>query len=201
MQADFAIECGADDECLEIPWASEDGTLRFIDMRENPELIGELDEVRRFPELGEFLRSANSRPSAFHSAKCDAGFTREMTLEDEIFGTAGKFGSYVDLLFSSPMLRISFERQEATARRLTELLRKSQEMPAAAEFLVRRCFLPGEPDGFYFTCYVFGYSEDEGEARKLWGIALQLVGSALVQVSAEIHPELRSETGEAPVST
>ena len=186
VQADFSIECGADDECLEIPWASQDGRLHYIDVREKPERITELEEVRQFPELGEFLRSVNSRVSAFQSAKCDAGFTREMTPEDEIFGTAAKFGSYVDFLFVSPGLRSSFVRQEATARRLTELLQRTPEMPAAVEFLVRRCFFPEEPDGFYFTCYVFGYSEDEEDARKLWGIALRLVGNGLAQVSAEI---------------
>ena len=76
------------------------------------------------------MRSVNSRLSAFQSAKCDAGFTREMTLEDEIFGTTAKFGSYVDFLFVSPGLRSSFERQEDTARRLTELLQRAPEMPA-----------------------------------------------------------------------
>ena len=187
MQVDFSVECGADDGCLEIPWASENGALRYVDLKENPEQIEELDEVQRFPELGKFLRSVNSNVSAFQSAKCDAGFTREMTLEDEVFGTAGKFGSYVDLLFPSPVLRSSFERQEATARRLTELLRRAPEMPAVVEFLVRRCYFPGETrDGFYFTCYVFGYSDDEHDARKLWGIALRLVGSVLLQVSAEV---------------
>ena len=186
MQADFSIECGADDECLELPWASQDGALRYVDLKENLALIGELDEVRQFPELGELLGSVNSQISAFQSAKCDSGFTRDMTLEDEVFGTDGKFGSYVDFLFAAPGLRSSLERQEATARRLTELLRLAPEMPAAVEFLVRRCFFPGEPDGFYFTCYVFGYSEEEAEARKLWGIALRLVGNALVQVSAEL---------------
>ena len=186
MQADFSVECGADDECLEIPWASEDGAVRYVELRENLEGVGGLEEVRRCPELGEFLRSVNSRLSAFQSAKCDTGFTREMTLEDEVFGTTGKFGSYVDFLFVAPGLRSSFERYEASARSLTDLLRRAPEMPAAAEFLVRRCFVPGEPDGFYFTCYVFGYSDDEDEARKLWGIALQMVGNALGQVSAEL---------------
>ena len=186
MQADFSIECGADDECLELPWSSENGALRYIDARENPELIGDLEEVQQFPELGEFLRSVNSRLSAFQSAKCDAGFTREMTLEDEMFGTAAKFSSYVDFLFVSPELRSSFERQEAAAGQLTELLRSAPEMPGAVELLVRRCFFPGEPDGFYFTCYVFGYSDDEDTARKLWSIALRLVENALVQLSAEM---------------
>jgi hypothetical protein len=35
------------------------------------------------------------------------------------------------------------------------------------------------------TCYVFGYSDNEEEARKHWGIALRLLGRALVQISTE----------------
>jgi hypothetical protein len=189
VQADFSIECGAGDEGLEIPWVSVDGALRYVDLKKNPELIADLNEARRFPEIAEFLRSVNSPRSAFQTAKCDAGFTEEMTVEDEVFGTSGKFGSYVDVLFASPLARGSFEKNEACARNLVRLLQLAPEMPAAAEFLVRRCFFPGghETDGFYMTCYVFGYSDDEDEARKNWGIALRLVGSALVQVSAKIR--------------
>jgi hypothetical protein len=187
MQADFSIECGVDDECLEMPWASEDGSLRYVDLKETPALIADLDETRRYPELAEFLRSANSPHSAFHTAKCDAGFTRQMTLEDEVFGTTGKFGSYVDVLFTSPEIRRSFEQHEAAARSLTTLLQRAPEMQASAEFLVRRCFYAHDSalDGFYITSYVFGYSENEDDARKHWGIALRLVGGALVQLSAE----------------
>ena len=187
MQAEFSIECGAEDERLEIPWASEDGALRYVNLKENPALIVDLDEARQYPEIADFLRTANSARGAFQTAKCDAGFTNEMTVEDEPFGTSGKFGSYVDVLFAAPAVRRSFERNEDCARSLVRLLRRGPEMPASAEFLVRRCFFADdrEPDGFYITCYVFGYSDNEEDARKHWGIALRLVGSALVQISAE----------------
>ena len=94
MQADFSIECGADDECLEIPWASEDGSLSYRDLKRNPEFIEHLTEVQKYPELGEFLHAINSIESVFQTAKCDAWFTSEITPEEEIFEAAGKFGSY-----------------------------------------------------------------------------------------------------------
>lgn len=188
MQADFSIECGAKDECLEIPWASEDGGLRYVDLKANPALIAELEEARRYPGIADFLRTANSPRSAFQTAKCDAGFTHEMTVEDEPFGTSGKFGSYVDVMFASTLERGSFKQNESCARNLVRLLQRAPEMPASAEFLVRRCLFTdhgADADGFYMTCYVFGYSDDEEEARKHWGVALLLVGSALVQISTE----------------
>jgi hypothetical protein len=139
VQADFSIECGADDECLEIPWASEDGALRYVDLKQNPALIADLDEARHFPEIADFLRITNSAGSAFQTAKCDAWFTQELTVEDEPFGTSGKFGSYVDVLFASPVARRSLEQNEACVGSLVCWLQRAPEMPASAEFLVRRC--------------------------------------------------------------
>ncbi len=185
MQADFSIECGADDECLEMPWASEDGALRYVDLKENPALIADLEEARRFPEIAEFLRNVNSRQSPFQTAKCDAWFTREMTA-DEVFGASGKFGSYVDFLFASSPLRRSLEQHEVVAADLVRVLQSAPEMQASVEFLVRRCYFHSEAgmaDGFYFTSYVFGYSETEDKARQHWGIALSLVSNVLAQIS------------------
>jgi hypothetical protein len=192
VQADFSIECGAGDECLEMPWASDDGALRHVDLKQDLARIADLEEAQRFPELADFLRAINSPRSAFHTAKCDAGFTHEMTVEDEFFGTNGKFGSYVDVLFTSPVLQCSFEQHEAIARNLVELLHRAPEAPAAMELLVRRCYSSMEnaaPEGFYLTCYVFGYSDTEVEARQHWGIALHRVANALTQVSAAIEKE------------
>jgi hypothetical protein len=193
VQADFSIECGAEDECLAIPWASEDGALQYVDLKKNPARIADLNEARRFPEIADFLRAANSPRSAFQTAKCDAGFTHEMTVEDEPFATSAKFGSYVDVLFCSPHRCSSFEGNEACARNLVRWLQRAPQMAAAAEFLVRRCFFTddgSEAGGFYMTCYIFGYSDDEAEARELWGSALHLLEGALVQISAEMEKEV-----------
>jgi hypothetical protein len=190
VQADYSVECGAGDECLEMPWVSDDGALRYVDLRQDLARIADLEEARRFPELADFLRAINSPRSGFQSAKCDAGFTREMTVEDELFGTDGKFGSYVDVLFTSPVLQSSFEQHEATARNLVQLLQRAPETPAVMELLVRRCYSSIEnaaPEGFYFTCYIFGYSDSEVEARQHWGIALHLAANALAQISADIE--------------
>lgn len=187
MQADFSIECGADDESLEIPWASEGGALRYVDLKQNPTLIEELDEARRLPELAKFLRSVNSRTSALQTAKCDAGFTRELTLEDEIFETTGKFWCYVDVFFTSLGQRASFDQNKSAAETLVLHLKKQSEFQAAAEFLVRRCYFGRElsEDGFYITCYVFGYADDEKEARRRWGSALRFLESSLRRISTE----------------
>ena len=199
MQADFSVECGADNECLEIPWSSGDGLVRYADLRRQPELIDSIEEARNFPELREFLKMVNAPTSALQSAKCDAWFTTELNAEEEIFGAPAKFGSYVDVIFADAASRSALSTHEHLARDLVRLLARAPEMPAAAEFLIRRAWFhyPSagrQPiEGFYLTCYVFGYGSDEEQSRKLWDIALKLFANAMVQISAKLRA---AETGQ-----
>ncbi len=189
MEADFAVELGAGDETLEFPWAAADGGLRYYDLKHQPELLLEIDEARRVPELGEFLAAINSPVCILETAKCDSWASTEINPDEEIFGAAWKSGSYVDLLFSQESPRFSFAEHEQLARRITELLKRVPEIPAAAELIIRRCFYHTSPamrDGFYITCYLFGYGDDETQARQRWAIALKLVENAIRQISARI---------------
>jgi len=194
VQADFAVELGADDETLEMPWAAEDGGLRYHDLKRHPELLSKLDEVARAPELGEFLCKVNSPQSPLETAKCDFWSTTEINPEEEIFEATHKFGSYVDLFFSDEAKRFSFPQHEQLAKQLTKLLQRAPDMPVAVEFLIRRCYYhekeeaPGEEDirdGFYITFYLFGYGDDEAKSRQNWVIGLKLVRSAIRQLSAK----------------
>jgi hypothetical protein len=180
VEADFAVELGAEDETLEFPW-SGGGALRYYDLKHQPELLALVEEARDLRPLSEFLAALNAFSSPFETAKCDAWSTGEMNPEEEIYGAACKFGSYVDLLFSDDR-RFSFPVHENMVKRWTSLLQRVPEIPAAAEFIVRRCFFQGEArDGFYITLYVFGYGEDEAHARTEWAIGLKLVENAIRQ--------------------
>ncbi len=185
MQADFAVELGRDDETLEIPWASENGP-RYYDLKRHPELLREVEEAQRFRELGEFLTAVNSNAGVLETAKCDVWSSTEINPEEEIFAAAHKFGSYVDILFSDDLPRFSFADHEQWAKRLNDLLKKAPEIPAAAEFLIRRCYYHGADgmrEGFYITLYMFGYGEDEPQSRQRWAVGLKLVENAILQVS------------------
>jgi hypothetical protein len=186
VQADFAVELAAEDETLELPWAAGDG-LRYYDLKRQPELLLDLEEARRTPELGEFLTAVNSPASLIETAKCDVWSTTEMTVEDEIFGAPCKFGSYVDLLFTDQVSRFSFPQHEQWAKRIIQLLKRVPEIPSSAEFLIRRCFYHESSEireGFYMTLYLFGYGDDESQARQQWGIGLKLVDNAIRQLAA-----------------
>ena len=191
MQADFAVELGAEDETLEIPWAAESGSPRYCDLKRHPELLSTLEEAVRAPELGEFLCKVNSPQSPLETAKCDTWPSTEISPEEEIFEATHKFGSYIDLFFSDEAKRFSFPEHESLAKRLVRLLQRAPEIEAAAEFLIRRCYyheqeeIPGQQeirDGFYVTFYLFGYGKDEVRSRQNWAIALKLVESAVRQL-------------------
>jgi hypothetical protein len=187
VEADFAVELGADDETLEFPWAAADGGPRYYDLKRRPELLLEIEEARRAPELGEFLASTNSSSSILETAKCDCWASDDINPEEEIFGAAHKFGSYLDLLFSHENSRFSFAEHESLVGRITALLKRVPEIPAAVEFIIRRCFYhqgAATQDGFYVTFYLFGYGDDEPQARQRWAIGLKLVENAIRQISA-----------------
>jgi hypothetical protein len=186
MQADYAIELGAADATLDFPWASPDGGPRYFDLKRYPELISQVEEAVKIPELAGFLLAVNAASAPLESAKCDAWSSSEMDPEEEIFGAAWKFGSYVDLVFSGEE-RFSFAEHEKLVKRLVELLKRAPEIPALVEFMVRRGFFGrgNGREGFYLTFYLFGYSKDAENARRQWGIALKLAENAIRQVCSE----------------
>ena len=185
MEAEFSVELGSDDEVLEFPWMDADSRLRYYDLKRQPELLLEVEEARQFPELAAFLATINLPACKLESAKCDAWFTTDLRPEDDIFGASGKFGGYVDVIFSGPE-RFSFAAHEKLAQHLTRLLQRVPEIPAAAECLIRRCYFhDGDQtaDGFYFTVYLFGYGEDAERSRQRWAIGLKLLANAILQLS------------------
>ena len=184
MQVDFTVELGADDETLELPWAGPDGGPRYFDLKRKPEALEQLEEGARFPELAEFLAAVNSPLGPLETAKCDAWVTTEIHPQEESFGAPWKFGSYVDLVFTDRAARFSFEAHEKLLENLTGLLKHVPDLPASAEFLLRRCFYHEAEavlEGYYVTFYLFGYGKDGLKAREQWGIALRLAHHAIAQ--------------------
>ena len=204
MDATVSVELGAEDACLEIPWQA--GELRYCDLKRQPELLLELPESRNH-EMAEFLAAINSALSMLETAKCDAWLSDRMEEQESLYAATWKFGSYVDLIFADPKARFEFSGHENFARRCAALLRRAPDVPAAAEFIVRRCHYAagaagnsGAADGFYLTFYLFGYGDDEDEARRRWGIALKIVENALLQLSA-LHRRGSDQTAALPPAT
>jgi hypothetical protein len=190
VQADFSVELGADDPTLELPWASSDPAVQYYDLKSHPELLPQVVEAQENEALAEFLADINVPHCLVQTAKCDTWSSQQMDVEDEPFGAALKYESYIDLAPAADGPRYSFPEIEDLGRKLVRLLQRAPEIPAAAEFVVRRCYYHAEGErsaprqGFYLTFYLSGYGEDEREAQQRWSIALQLVANALLQLSA-----------------
>jgi hypothetical protein len=187
MQADYSVELGREDPALELPWQSADGASRYYDLKRHPDLVLQIPEAARSPELSAFLSRINAPEFPLQSAKCDTWYSREISPEEEIFGEAGKLVSYVDLIFAGNGPRLSLERHEMLAKNLCALLKRAPDMSASVELVIRRCFyhLADNPDesssGFSITTYVSGFGNDESEAHRRWSIALTMLQHALVQ--------------------
>jgi hypothetical protein len=165
-----------------MPWAAEAGGPRYYDVKRHPELLVKVAEAQSSQEMRQFLCAVNAPASTLETAKCDLWSSTEINAEEEIVGATHKFGSYVDLLFSDASSRFSFAQHEQLAKLLTELLQEGPEIPAAAEFLIRRCYYHDEKgirDGFYITFYLFGYGNDEDQSREHWAVGLKLVENVI----------------------
>ena len=140
MHADFSVELGRDDPALEIPWSSDDPSVRYIDLKQCPELVLRIPEAVVHPEISAFLTRINAPGFPLATAKCDAWNSREISPEEEIFGADRKFVSYVDLFFVDDRHRCSFEKNEGLAKELCRLLNHAPDMVATVEVVVRRCY-------------------------------------------------------------
>jgi hypothetical protein len=184
MFAEWSVELGRNDPVLEIPWRSDDGSERFLDLKRQPELLLEIPEACTYNELASFLDWANSPNSQLETAKCDVWSTSEMDTDDEVFGEAVKFSSYVDLIFPA-VARNGFPECERFVQTLARMLRQAPDLSSAAQFIVRRCWdhRGGEKgsESFYITFYLHGYGADVQEARKRWAIGLALAQNAIKQ--------------------
>lgn len=192
MDVDWSVELGADDPTLAVPWSSEDGSLRYYDLRARPDLLLYVDEASQHSELGAFLVAINSQTSVLQSAKCDAWTSRDLNQAEGIYGATLKFCSYVDLFFADRPLRTDFGRHEGFVRKLTALLQHAPQISASAELIVRRAHYEhdhGVEEGFYFTFELCGYGDDEHDAKKRWRIALDLIANAILQLSNTLRSE------------
>jgi hypothetical protein len=188
MDADFSIELSREDPVLDFPWTDPKGKVAYVDLKRHPEQLAAIVEAQDFPDLRDFLQMVNSSRSLLETAKCDAWSTTELSAEEEIYDAAHKFAGYVDVLFATRDARLALARHEQFAKDLVALLRRAPETPSSAEVCVRRCYFAEDAErpvqqGFYFTLYVSGYGDDEDSALLNWGVALKLVGNAMVQLS------------------
>ena len=199
MRAEWSVEVGPEAPALEVPWRSEDGALRFFDLKKQPELLLEVTETHEHFEMADFLAGVNDK-TEMATAKCDIWLTEEMDADDEEFGAAMKRGCYVDCFFERRAERLDFAAHEKLADLIVVKFGRLPEMPAKLEIVIRPAHyhLPEDADeseaGFAFTFYVTGFGDDETHAHVHWAIALNLLRYAIHQFvhtpgRGDVHPD------------
>ncbi len=179
VEADWSVEAAGDDPVLVVPWASEDGSLCFIDVRHEPERVQEISECQEVPELCSALLSLNQPESGVWTAKCDAW---ELTAEEAAAeaesldlpsveeGPAG-FASYIDILLADGNAFQQFALHEAWAKALVYSTTQVPINHARAEYVVRVANVHSV-DGFAMTAYIYGLGVDLKTAKTAWAVAL-----------------------------
>ena len=190
MDADWSVECAADDPLVVIPWKNASGTLTYIDLHACPDRIEDalkkIPEAVLYPTLATALRLWNHASSPVFTAKCDVWmYPANLFDAEDLPGFASARGCYVDLIQTEPNTFTSFSAAEAQLRRWTEVARSIAIPDARCEWTLRRALIfplgetPGEPSGdeplkgFATTLYVWGYGASTQEAAASWAKALE----------------------------
>ena len=188
MLTDWNAACGPDDPVLVVPWASPDGLLQWVDLREDPYAVNEIPEGEDYPALLAALRALNGSRSPVFTAKCDVWTMdaeeleamRDELLLDEEVATAG-LASYIDLLWRDRAIFASRHRMEQMLHRLDRMFTELPYSLAAAELTMRPAVLDLEgtvAEGFAITLYAKGVGVDEAEAAQRWDEALRAITAA-----------------------
>ncbi len=189
MLSEWSAECGADDPVVVVPWASPDGALRWVDLRDDPDALDSIPEADEFPALLAALRALNAARSPVFTSKCDAwtmdadelaAVRMDLLLDDEI-ATAG-FTSYIDFLPRERAVLVSRPRMEAVLYRLERALREQPFSLALVESVLRPAVVELDgtvAEGYAVTLYVKGVGVDSDEAQLRWGDALRATTTLL----------------------
>ncbi|HEX4020168.1 MAG TPA: hypothetical protein VHX63_03405 [Acidobacteriaceae bacterium] len=185
MDADWSVECGADDPLVVIPWKNVTGTVTYIDLRARSDIedaLKEIPEVVLYPTLAIALRLWNQASSPVYTAKCDVWmYPANLFDAEDLPDFAFAQGCYVDLIQTESDIFASFPAAEMQLRQWTEAARSIAIPDARCEWTLRRALIfplgevPGDEPlkGFATTLYVWGYGASTQAAAASWAKALE----------------------------
>lgn len=184
MRVEVAFELEEQDQGLEVPWANRDRATHYLDLRNDPGAIREIEPARRHRPLHTFLAAVNSADSVFSTAQC------KVWLEPES-GETSEFASQIDLFFALEELNLERSNYEGLGQRLMELLTQDSGESLRAELRVRRChFRETNERGCFLAVVLRACGETPGQAELRWGLGLVRIQQALLFVSRAIRHQL-----------
>jgi hypothetical protein len=195
MESDWSVECGAEDPWVVIPWTGateNDPSLRFIDLRTEPQRICEIPEAAHHAALAEALTAWNT--ASLSTVKCDVWQYGQSLFDAlDLPGYAHAHASYVDLLSADTALYSSFVAMEDCLRRGSRLAESLQAQAARCEWILRRARIDDitdtQParDGFACTLYLWGYGVTKPGAAQAWEDALRALIAPVTRLFEDPH--------------
>jgi len=180
MEADWSVELMAEDPVIIVPWAATSDApskCKFVDLRSGGQLIDEIVEAGRVPELRATLVALNGAASPLWTVKCDTWESDSQMDSYEMDAAPAdakfSFGSYIDLLARDRTLQASFDRQEQWVRVVTGMLRAVPARAARVELVLRPAQVNHEA-GYGVSWFVEGCGSTAQRAQKSWSDALGL---------------------------
>jgi non-ribosomal peptide synthetase component F len=184
MRVKLRLEFDAEPAGLEIPEGGQPGG--YVNLRENPAAIEQIEPARLHRPLRGMLMALNSAESEFASVAC-----RTWTKENPAAAEASEFGSSVDVIFS--WQKHNFERSTyvSLAEGLRELLeRESGADTLAAEVSVLRCEYQGSrSQGYALRLMLVGRGGTLEQAELRWGLGVAHLQQALLFLSRAVKQQ------------
>jgi hypothetical protein len=158
----------------------EDGSSHsYVNLRQNPDLIDDLPELRNSVHLREFVLALNSQSSPYQTFGCEKWITDWS--HPQFPGFTIRSGSYADIAYaniarcSSPAVfqeLVADLRQYSRENRVYDMMHVGFEIKPTVG-----------PAGQWWTLdyYNFGIGKSEQEAEHWWAQGLDYIGKFLLQ--------------------
>ena len=179
MRVKLRMELDAEHPGVKLP-------ASYVDLREQPGAIEQIEPARLYRPLRGLLAALNSADSVFASVACQT-WTKEAAGESP----AAEFGSRVDVIFAAQ--RHNFERgsYESLAGGLRELLeRESGADTLAAEVSILRCgYKQSARAGYALRLILTGHGETPEQAELRWSLGVAHLQQALLFLSRAVRQQ------------
>ncbi len=190
MRVEVGFELEESSEKLEIPWKSEDSRTTYLDLRESPMALEQIEPARRHRPLRSFLTVVNSDDSLFATARCK-------TWLEQAPPTAGaeepcQFISRVDLIFAAESFNLERSHYDDLTRRLAELLTRDTAPESLwAALRVHACrFRAAARWGFCLRIWLHALGATPEQAELRSGLGLARIQQALLFVSRFLRQQM-----------
>jgi hypothetical protein len=186
MRVQIAFDADAVRPPLEIPWASGDPAKQYLDLREAPKALDQLELAQRHRPLRTFLAEVNGGDSVFATVRCG---TWPVVVEA---GTATReFASCVELVFAEQGHNRDRALWEDVAVRVEQLLgRETADESLRAELRLHPCrFRATNAAGFTLAVFLYARGGSIEQAELRWGLGLARIQQALLFTSRALRQQ------------